>query len=170
MNSFVDQSIVWARRTSNEIYWPGRILGQHHESLSTSANNYYHIQLFVNQQSIWTEDLLPYSQYRESMTNNSYIQYNLHPTVKQDFFNAVQQADFALNQSTTMTKTVKNDYLSDKDEGLLSLIEDKTENDFLSMPMPMFHSDTGKIKRFSNRSTHRLSSYRRSEYIIVVHV
>ena len=146
MNSSVDHGIVWARRSSNEIYWPGKILVKPMDNSSTwsfQTSNYYQIQFFVTQQLIWTDDLFPYGQYRDSMTNNSFVQYGLHPTIKQDFVNAVHQADYEINQ--IMINNSSGNFLLEKNDEIIPIIDDKTDNDFLSMPTPIFPSETGRV-------------------------
>ena len=80
--------IVWARQQNNDIYWPGKIL-----LISNQVPMQYLVQFFVTNQSIWTTDIVPYRQYKDSMANDSFIQYGLHPTIKQDFLNAFEKVD-----------------------------------------------------------------------------
>jgi hypothetical protein len=68
------------------------------------------------------------------MTNDSFMTYGLHSTIKPDFLNAIHQADYASNDLTTMTT---------QQQDLLPTIEDNTDNDFLLTSSPMFTSNTG---------------------------
>ena len=147
MNLTVGQ-IVWARRQKEDIYWPGRITiisNNSNEFWSAEFQSNYLVQFFVTNQSIWTTDILPYRQYRESMTNDSFMHYGLHPTIKQDFLNAVHQADYTNsnemysndNDLTSMT-TMKT-----PQQNSVPMIEDNTDNDFLLTPAPMFSTHTG---------------------------
>lgn len=144
--------IVWARRQKNDIYWPGRITiisNNTHELWSTELHYNYFVHCFVNNQSLWTTDVLPYRQYRDSMTNDSFMQYGLHPTIKQDFLYAIDQADYASNNEmypshhhlTTMTT---------QQPTLVSTMEDNTDNDFLLTPVPIFPPNTGRTHEISS--------------------
>ena len=150
--------IVWARRNKIDIYWPGKITfisNNTNQSWSSSLfDNYqrqthYYIQFFATNQSIWTTDILPYCQYRDYMTNDSFIQYGLHPTMKVDFLNAIHQADYSSsnemyidsNQLTSMTMITSQQ--QQQQNNLFSKIEDNIDNDFLLASSPMLTSNTG---------------------------
>jgi len=153
MNLTVGQ-IVWARRNQDEIYWPGKItvISNNTNDLWSSELHYnYLVQFFVTNQSVWITDILPYRQYKDSMTNDSFMHYGLHSTIKQDFLNAINQADYASSQQiytnsndlTSMTMMTTQQQQQQQEEKLLPLIEDNTDNDFLLTPSPMFTSNTG---------------------------
>ena len=142
--------IVWARRHKDDIYWPGKItiISNNTNDLWSSQLQYnYLVQFFVTNQSIWITDILPYRQYKDSMTNESFMQYGLHPTIKQDFLNAVNQADYACSNEMYINS---NDFTSmttmttqQQQQTLVSKIEDNTDNDLLLTPGPMFTSNSG---------------------------
>jgi hypothetical protein len=150
MNLTVGQ-IVWARRNQDEIYWPGKItiISNNTNDLWSSELHYnYLVQFFVTNQSVWITDILPYRQYKDSMTNDSFMHYGLHPTIKQDFLNAISQADYASSQqiytnSNDLTSMTMMTTQQQQQQKLLPLIEDNTDNDFLLTPSPMFTSNTG---------------------------
>ncbi len=144
--------LVWARRHKDDIYWPGKItiISNNTNDLWSSQLHYnYLVQFFVTNQSIWITDILPYQQYRDSMTNESFMHYGLHPTIKQDFLNAVNQADYAIsnqmyinsNELTSMTTMT-----TQQQQKLVPIIEDNTDNDFLLTPGPMFTSNSGNYE------------------------
>jgi hypothetical protein len=144
--------IVWARRNKNDIYWPGKITiisNNNNDLWSAEVHHNYLVQFFVTNQSGWITDLLPYRQYRDSMTNDSFMQYGLHPTIKQDFLNAINQADYACsnemyNNSNELTSmTIMTTQQQQQQQKLLSIIEDNTDDDFLLTPAPMLTSNTG---------------------------
>ena len=154
MNLTVGQ-IVWARCNKIDIYWPGKITflsNNTNESWSSGLfDNYqrqvhYYVQFYVTNQSIWTTDILPYRQYRDCMTNDSFIHYGLHPTMKPDFLNAIHQADYYSNnemctnsnQSTSMIMIT-----SQHQTNLFSKMENNIDNDFLLASSPMVTSNTG---------------------------
>lgn len=145
---FMDLSvgrIVWARQQKTDIYWPGKITiisNNTNEFWSTELQYNYFVQFFVTNQSLWMTDVLPYRQYRDSMTNDSFMHYGLHPTIKQDFLNAITQADYACsnemytsNHHLTTIPTTK--------PTLIPITEDNTDNDFLLTPAPILPSNTG---------------------------
>ncbi|CAF1221089.1 unnamed protein product [Rotaria sordida] len=154
---FTVGQIVWARCNKDNIYWPGKIT-----MISNSTNDLwlselldnvqqqctYLIEFFITNQSIWTTDILHYRQYRDSMINGSFIHYGLHPTIKQDFLNAINQADYNSNHEIYMNSnnlTSMNTMTSQQQEqNLLSTIEDNTDNNFLLTSNSMLTSNTGK--------------------------
>ncbi len=166
--------IVWARRNQNDIYWPGKItiISNNTNDLWSSELHYnYLVQFFVTNQSIWITDILPYRQYKDSMTNDSFMNYGLHPTIKQDFLNAINQADSAINNELY---TNSNDLTSmtmmttTQQQKLLPIIEDNTDNDFLLTPTPMFTSNTGNyedLKFFTLRHIAFRSSLKYTETV-----
>ncbi|CAF4766506.1 unnamed protein product, partial [Rotaria sp. Silwood1] len=148
--------IVWARCNKDNIYWPGKITMISNttndfwvsELLDNAQQRYtYHIEFFITKQSIWTTDILNYRQYRDSMTNDSFIHYGLHPTIKQDFLNAINQADYGCshdiymnsNHLTSMTTMISQQ--QQQQQNFLSTIEDNTDNNFLLTSSPMFTSN-----------------------------
>ncbi|CAF1300681.1 unnamed protein product [Rotaria sp. Silwood1] len=150
--------IVWARCNKDNIYWPGKITMISNttndfwvsELLDNAQQRYtYHIEFFITKQSIWTTDILNYRQYRDSMTNDSFIHYGLHPTIKQDFLNAINQADYGCshdiymnsNHLTSMTTMISQQ--QQQQQNFLSTIEDNTDNNFLLTSSPMFTSNIG---------------------------
>jgi hypothetical protein len=147
--------IVWARRNKDDIYWPGKItiISNNTNDLWSTELPYnfqqqfnYLVQFFVTNQSVWITDILPYQQYRDCMTNDSFIQYGLHPTIKQDFLNAINQADYASGQEMYANNndlTSMSTMTAQQEQNLLPTIEDNTDNDFLLSPSPMFTSNTG---------------------------
>ncbi|CAF1221073.1 unnamed protein product [Rotaria sordida] len=152
---FTVGQIVWARCNKDNIYWPGKIT-----MISNSTNDLwlselldnvqqqctYLIEFFITNQSIWTTDILHYRQYRDSMINGSFIHYGLHPTIKQDFLNAINQADYNSNHEIYMNSnnlTSMNTMTSQQQEqNLLSTIEDNTDNNFLLTSNSMLTSNT----------------------------
>ena len=146
--------IVWARRNKTDIYWPGKItvISSNTNNLWSSELLYdsqhqynYHVQFLVTNQSAWITDILPYRQYRDSMTNESFMNYGLHSSIKPDFLNAINQADYDINNEIY---TDSNDLTSmtTQPQKLLPTIEDNTDNDFLLASTPMFTSNTGDYK------------------------
>lgn len=139
--------IVWARRNKDDIYWPGKIT-----IISNNTNNLwsslydcqpqynYLVQFFITNQSAWITDILPYHQYRDSMTNDSFMNYGLHSTIKPDFLNAIHQADYA---SSNEIYTNSNILTTQQQQPILPIIEDKTDNDFLLAPSPMITTNAG---------------------------
>ena len=137
--------IVWARRHIDDIYWPGKITiisNNTNDLWSSQLHCNYLVQFFVTNQSIWITDILPYRQYRDSMTNDSFMQYGLHPTIKQDFLNAISQADYETNNQVYNNLTSMTT-MTTQQEKLAPIIEDNTDNDFLLTPAPMFTSNSG---------------------------
>ncbi len=143
--------IVWARRDKEDIYWPGKIIliSDNTNNLWSSESLYdfqqqcnYLVDFFITNQSAWITDILPYLQYRDSMTNDSFMTYGLHSTIKPDFLNAIHQADYASNNEI---HTNSNDLttMTTQQQDLLPTIEDNTDNDFLLASSPMFTSNTG---------------------------
>ncbi|UJR26590.1 hypothetical protein I4U23_007910 [Adineta vaga] len=139
--------IVWARRTKDDIYWPGKIMivsNNTNDLWSSASVLNYHVQFFVTNQSAWLTDLLPYVQYRDSMTNESFMNYGLHPTIKSDFINAIQQANYANNNETyvntndSMMMTIQ----SQEQRNLIPTVEYNTNNDFLLTTNSMFTLNT----------------------------
>ena len=147
--------IVWARRDKNDIYWPGKItiISSNTDNLWSSELPYnsqqqfnYLVQLFITNQSIWITDILPYRQYRDSMTNDSFIHYGLHPTIKQDFLNAINQADYDSNNEMYTNNNLTSMGMmtaQQQQQNLLPTAEDNTDNDFLLTSSPMLTSNTG---------------------------
>jgi hypothetical protein len=138
--------IVWARRHIDDIYWPGKItiISNNNNDLWSSQLNYnYLVQFFVKNQSIWITDILPYRQYRDSMTNDSFMQYGLHPTIKQDFLNAINQADYASSNEMYSNSNNLTSMTTQQQQKLVPIIEDNTDNDFLLTPGSMFTSNSG---------------------------
>lgn len=138
--------IVWARRHIDDIYWPGKItiISNNNNDLWSSQLNYnYLVQFFVTNQSIWITDILPYRQYRDSMTNDSFMQYGLHPTIKQDFLNAINQADYASSNEMYSNSNNLTSMMTQQQQKLVPIIEDNTDNDFLLTPGSMFTSNSG---------------------------
>jgi hypothetical protein len=151
--------IVWARRHKDEIYWPGKITiisnnssasGTSELFLHNSQQEYnYLVQFFVTNQSIWISDILPYRQYRDSMANDSFIHYGLHPTIKQDFLNAIHQADYVTSNeiyNNNSNNPTSISMMIPQQEKILPTIEDNTDNDFLSISSPMLTSTEGVYK------------------------
>lgn len=139
--------IVWARLNKNDIYWPGKITiisNNTNDLWSTDIHYNYHVQFFITNQSVWVNDVLPYRQYKDSMTNDSFMNYGLHPGVKQDFLNAIYQADYECNHLPSMT--IMNS--QQQQQKFISTMENNTDNDFLLTPAPIFTSNTGKFFYF----------------------
>ena len=155
--NFSESQIVWSRRNTTDIYWPGRVIctstNTNHAWLSHSApyastQPTYLVQFFVTNQSIWTDDLLAFGQHRDSMANDSFVQYGLYPAIKQDFLNAVHQADYAghqerLRHDSRMDVNPVPSLAPNPDGSLLPMMEPQTDNDFLSMPTPTLTSNSG---------------------------
>ncbi|CAF3286761.1 unnamed protein product [Rotaria socialis] len=147
--------IVWARQNKDNIYWPAKIAMKSNSTndlWSTELfDNFqqqstYLIELFITNQSFWTTDILQYSQYRESMANHSFINYGLHPAMKQDFLNAVYQADYAIsNEMYTHNNyiTPRPTTMPHQSQSFLSTFEDNTDNNSLLMTSPEITSNTG---------------------------
>ncbi|CAF1941666.1 unnamed protein product [Rotaria magnacalcarata] len=147
--------IVWARQNKDNIYWPGKIAMKSNSTndlWSTELfDNFqqqstYLIELFITNQSFWTTDILQYSQYRESMANHSFINYGIHPAMKQDFLNAVYQADYAIsneiythNNYTTARPTTT----PQQSQRFSSTFEDNTDNNRLLITSPEITSNIG---------------------------
>lgn len=136
--------IVWARSNKTDVYWPGQItiISNNTNDLWSSEFHYnYLVQFFVTNQSIWITDILPYRQYKDSMTNESFINHGLHSSIKQDFLNAISQADYACNNQlcnnvTSMTSQQQ------------PTVEDNTDDDFLFASTPMLTSNAGNYSDF----------------------
>ena len=143
--------IVWARRTKDDIYWPAKItiVSSNTSDLwsSTLVPN-YHVHFFVTNQTAWVTDLLPYQQYRDSMTNESFMNYGLHPTIKPGFVDAIHQAEYAIsnetysNSSNSMLMTIQSQAQS---QNLFPAVEHNTNNDFLLATNPMAVNNTSKF-------------------------
>jgi hypothetical protein len=81
------------------------------------------------------------------------MHYGLHPTIKQDFLNAINQADYASsnqlytnsNDLTSMTMMTTQQQQPPQQK-LLPIIEDNTDNDFLLTPAPMLTSNAGNYE------------------------
>lgn len=139
--------IVWARRTKDDIYWPAKIMiisSNTSDSWSSTLVPNYHVHFFITNQTAWVTDLLPYQQYRDSMTNESFMNYGLHPTIKPDFINAIHQADYAIsneaygNASNSMLMTIQS-------QNLIPAVEHNTNNDFLLATNSMTGTNMGKF-------------------------
>lgn len=152
--------IVWARHTKDNIYWPGKItmISNNTNDLWSNElfdNNFqqqstYLVQFFITNQSYWTNDIFPYYQYREYMTNPSFIQYGLHPMIKDNFLNAIYQADYACNDqsnannsSDTSTTTYRSTQ-ENQEQTFLSIFEENTDNNTLLMSRSEIVSNNGK--------------------------
>ncbi|CAF2978689.1 unnamed protein product [Rotaria sp. Silwood2] len=151
---FTVGQIVWARCNKNNIYWPGKItmisnntnnlwLSELFDNIQQQCN--YHIEFFTTNESIWTTDILCYGQYRDSMTNESFIHYGLHPTIKENFLNAVNQADCACNHEIYMNSNhlTSMSAMTSQQQNSLPTSEDNTDNNFLLISSPMFASNPG---------------------------
>jgi hypothetical protein len=155
--NFMNNDLVWARQHANDIYWPAKIVQTwpSHETFSSSEQSFQQyncmVQFFVTSQSLWTNDLLPYGQYRDCMTNDSFIHYDLHSTIKDDFLNAVREADHVAHQ-TILRDDFQSDFMpstmlvQQHDTSPLFMMEDRADNDFLSTPTSMCMSHTGEYK------------------------
>ena len=150
--------IVWARRQKEDIYWPGKITvisNNTNDLWSTNVHSSYLVQFFCTNQSIWTMDVLPYRQCRESMANDSFLHYGLHPTIKQDFLNAIYEADHMINQQMFANPTLT--VLTTPQEKITPMIEDNIDNDFLLTPAPIYPSNpeyyNSSIQSFDSFST-----------------
>lgn len=148
--------LVWARRNQNDVYWPGTIkmISNNNDSWSSDLfdsfqqQSNYLIEFFITNQSIWTTDILPYHQYRDSMTNESFIHYGLHPAIKQDFLNSIHQADYIWsnemyvnsNHSTAISTMTS----SQQQQNFASAMENNTDNGYLLTSSQMLTSNTGR--------------------------
>jgi hypothetical protein len=142
--------LVWARGNPTDIYWPGRILRTSdsidHSWLSYPSCNYL-VQFFASNQSSWLDDLVPYCQYRDCMTENSFMDYGLHPAIRQDFLNAIQQADFASGNSLLASHQSAPAMASStpqKPEYSLNTMDTNVDSDFLLNSMQGLTSNIGK--------------------------
>ncbi|CAF1610375.1 unnamed protein product, partial [Adineta ricciae] len=140
--------IVWARRTKDDIYWPAKITivsSNTSDLWSSTLIPNYHVHFFVTNQTTWVTDLLPYQQYRDSMTNESFMNYGLHPTIKPGFVNAIHQADYAIsneayaNASNSVLMTIQSQV---QPQSLIPAVEHNTNNDFLLATNPMAVTNT----------------------------
>ena len=143
--------IVWARREKNDIYWPGKITiisNNTNEVWSIESQWNYFVQFFFTNQSFWMTDVLPYRQYRDSMTNDSFMHYGLHPTIRQDFLNAIAQADYA-SSNEMYTSHHHLTTIPTAKPTLIPTMEDNTDNDFLLTPTPVFPLNAGNYKQLN---------------------
>ena len=160
--NFVENSIIWARKTLNDIYWPAKIVHivdkmdtpwtDAYLNPSTSHASNYFIEYFISNESVWTNDILPYSQYREAMINHSFLQYGLHPSLKENFLHAVQQADHLVRSVPLLINSTNNSFLtpmpmepmeSSHYQVFSEPVEIKTNHDFLSTPTLTYESNSG---------------------------
>ncbi|CAF3533917.1 unnamed protein product [Rotaria sp. Silwood1] len=116
-DGFIVGETVWARRNHDGMYWPGRILSISNNMIDTVSDYNYHnylqdqswcylIEFFEHDQTNWTFNVLPYQQYREYMSKNLSLHYDSYPQIKNQFLNAVNQADYAnMNENSHLIKS-----------------------------------------------------------------